>query len=159
MACLLQGVAGILQGFLPIYPEGLGRAHQDSGAGCPYWWLHCPIHPKYILWGCSVGILQAAPSWWHWPVEGNQGLPEHGEGLHYRLGIGSHPRNAVWQMALRCFTKCPCRAHWWGICRGAQQAIQHHCDKLPRCVPNHHQHGPYKPGTFAESAHQVNDIP
>ena len=40
-------------------------------------------------------------------------------------------------------TKCPCRAHWWSICRGAQKAIWHYCEKLPRRVPNHHQHGPY----------------
>ena len=26
-------------------------------------------------------------------------------------------------------------------------------------VPNHHQLGPYNPGTFAGSAHQVNDVP
>ena len=36
MACLLQGIAGILHGFLPIYPTGLGEPYQDSGAGCPY---------------------------------------------------------------------------------------------------------------------------
>ena len=62
-------------------------------------------------------------------------------------------------MALRCFAKCPCEAHWWGICRGAQEAIWHHGEKLPRRVPNHHQLGPYEPSTFAGSAHQVNDIP
>ena len=47
-------------------------------------------------------------------------------------------------MALRCFAKCPCRVHWWGICRGAQKAIWHHYEKLPRRVPNCHQLGPYK---------------
>ena len=31
MACLLQGVAGVVWGFLPIYPTGLGGVRQDSG--------------------------------------------------------------------------------------------------------------------------------
>ena len=34
----------------------------------------------------------------------------------YPLGSDS-PRNAAWQMALRCFEKCR-RAHYWGICWG-----------------------------------------
>ena len=34
-----------------------------------------------------------------------------------------------------------------------------HCEKLPRHVPNHHQLGSYKSGTFAGSAHQVNEVP
>ena len=107
MACLLQGVGGVLQGFLSIYPAGLGGAHQDSGVGCPYWWWHGPIHPKYVLCGCSLATLQAAPSWRRCPVQGNQGLPEHSEVWRYCLGSGSYPGNAVWQMALRCFAKCP----------------------------------------------------
>ena len=159
MACLLQGVAGILQEFLPIYPAGLGGAHQDSGAACPYWWLHGPINPKYGLWGCSLAILQAVTFWQHCPAVGNQGLLEHGEVWRYCLGSGCYPRNVAWKMTQRCFTKCPCRAHWWGICRGAQEVIWRHCEKLPRRLPNHHQLGLYKPGTFAGSAHQVNDVP
>ena len=67
----------------------------------------------------SLAILQAAPSWWHCPAEGNQGLLEHSELWRYRLGSGSFPWYAAWQTALRCFTKCPFRAHWWGICQGA----------------------------------------
>ena len=55
--------------------------------------------------------MQAAPSWWHCPAERNQGLSEHGEVWRYRLGSGSYPQNATWQMALRCFAKCPCTAH------------------------------------------------
>ena len=31
MTCLLQGSAGVLQGFLSIYLAGLGLAHQNSG--------------------------------------------------------------------------------------------------------------------------------
>ena len=112
--------------------------------------LHSTIHPKYILWGCSLAILQSAPFGWRFPAEANQGRSEHGEVWHYRLGRGSYHRNAVWQMALRCFAKCSCRAHWWGICRGAKEAISHHhFGKLPIRVPNHHQLGPYKRGTFA----------
>ena len=158
VACLLQGVADGLREFLPIYLAGLGRDHQDSGAGCPYWWLHGPIHPKYVIWVCSLAILRAAPSFWRCPAEGNQGLPEHSEVWRCRLGSDSYPRNAAWQMARKFFTKCPSRAHRWGICRGAQEAIGHHWEKLPRRVPNHHKLGPYKPGTFAGSVHQVNDV-
>ena len=157
MVCLLQVIARVLLGFLPIYPIGHGGAHQDSGAGCPYWWLHGPIHPKYVLWGCSLAILQAAPSWWRCPAEGNQGQPEQGEEWCYRLG--SYPRNAAWQLALKCFTKCPCRAHQWGVCRGAPKAIWHHYEKLCRRVSIDHQLVPYKPGTLLEPAHQVNDKP
>ena len=72
----------------------------DSGADCPYWWFHDQ--------GCSLAILQAAPSWWRCPAEGNQGLSEHGKVLRYHLGNGSNPRNAAWQMALRCSAKCLC---------------------------------------------------
>ena len=154
MACLLQGIAGVLQGFLPIHPSGLCAAHQHSGTGCPYWWLHGPIHPKYVLWGCSLAILQAAPSWWRCSAEWNQGLSEHG-GVAYHLGSGNYPRNAAWQMSLRCFTKCPCRAHQWSICRGAQETVWYHCEKFPRRVLNHHQLGPYNTGTVAGSAHQM----
>ena len=93
-ACLLQGIESVLQGFLPIYPSGFGRAHQDPGAGCPYWWLHGPIHLKYVLWCCSPVILQAAPSWWRCLAEGNQGLPEHGEAWHYCLVSSSYPQYA-----------------------------------------------------------------
>ena len=146
VACLLQGVAAVLKGFLLLYPAKHGGAHQDFGAGCPYWWLHGPIHPKYA-------ILQAASSWWRCPVKRNQRLPEHGEVWHYRLGSGSYPRNAAWQMILSCFAKCPCRAQRWGICLRARGAIGPHYEKLPWCVLNHHQLGPYKPGTFAGSAH------
>ena len=123
--------------------------------------VHGPIHPKCDLWGCSLAILQAALSWWCCPAEGNQGLPEQGKVWRYCLDIGSCPRNATWQTALKCFTKYPCRAHQWGICQGAQEAIWHHYEKLRRHVLNHHQLGPYKPGTFAASAHQVHvdDIP
>ena len=78
----------------------------------------------------SLAILQAAPSWWRWRAKENQGLPEHCEGCRYRLRGGSYPRRAAWQMALRCFAKCPCRAHWWGIYWGAEQMIWHYCEKL-----------------------------
>ena len=140
-------------GFLPIYPAGHGGAHQNSGEGCAYWRLHIPINPKYVLWSCSLAILQAAPSWWRCPVEEIQGLSKYGEVWRYRLGSGSYHRNTAWQMALSCFAKCPCRAHWCGICRGGQEVTWHHCEKPPRHVPNHQQPGPYKPGTFAGSAH------
>ena len=156
MACLLQGVAGVLQGFLPIHLPGLGGAHQDSGEGCTYWWLHGPIHPKYFVWGCSLAILQAAPAWWRCPAEGNQGLPKHDDVWRYRLGNGNCPRNAAWQMTLRCFPKCTSRAHQGGIYWEAQEAIWHYCEKLPRRVPNHHQLDPYKLVTFAGRAHQLN---
>ena len=56
-------------------------------------------------------------------------------------------------------TKVFRRAYRWGICRGAQEAIWHQYEKLPRRVLNHHQLGPYKPSTFAGSTLQVNDIP
>ena len=91
--------------------------------------------------------------WRRCPTEGNQGLPKHSELWHYHLGSRSYPRNAAWQMTPRCFVECPCRAHWWGICRGAQEAIGYHCEKLPRSVPTHHQLGHYKLGTFAGIAH------
>ena len=50
-----------------------------------------------------------------------------------RLGSSSYPRNAAWKMAQRYFAPCPCRAHWWRICRGAQEAIWCQCEKFPRC--------------------------
>ena len=34
----------------------------------------------------------------------------------------------------------------------AHEGIWHHCEKFPRRVPNHHQLGPSKPGTFAGSS-------
>ena len=85
MSCWLQSIAGVLPGFLPIYP-----------AGRVGWMIHkgdCTAQfvPKYVLWGCSLAILQTAPSWWRCPDEGKQGLSE--------------------QMALMCLVKCPCRAH------------------------------------------------
>ena len=101
--------------------------------------LHCIIHPKYVLWGYSLAILQAAPPRWRYPPEGNQGLPDLGGVWRYCLGNGSYPRNSVCQMTLRCFAKCPCRTHRWSICRGAQEAKWHHCEKLPRRVPNHYR--------------------
>ena len=61
-------------------------------------------------------------------------------------------------MALRRFTKCSCGAHQLGICRGAQDTVWYDCEKLPKHVPNH-QLGPYKPGTFAGSPHQVSGVP
>ena len=61
--------------------------------------------PKYVLWGCSLAILQAAQSCWHCPDEGNQGRPEHDRVCYFRVGSGSYPRNAAWQMVLRCFAK------------------------------------------------------
>ena len=48
VACLLQGVGGVLRGFLPIYSAGQIGAHQYSGAGSPCWWLNGPVHPEYI---------------------------------------------------------------------------------------------------------------
>ena len=61
-------------------------------------------------------------------------------------------------MALRCFAKCPYRAHRWDIRQGAQEGIWRYCGKLPIRGPNHHQLGPYEPGTLAGSAHQVTAI-
>ena len=61
--------------------------------------------PKYVLWDCSLAILQAVPSCWCCPGEGNQGRPEHGGVCYFRVGSGSYPRNAAWQMVLRCFAK------------------------------------------------------
>ena len=75
------------------------------------------------------------------------------------LDSGSCPRNNAWQMALRCFAKCPYRAHRWDIRQGAQEGIWRYCGKLPIRGPNHHQLGPYEPGTLAGSAHQVNGVP
>ena len=49
VACLIQGVAGVLRGFLPIYSAGQSEAHQYSGAGCPCWRLSGPVHTKYVL--------------------------------------------------------------------------------------------------------------
>ena len=109
--------------------------------------------------GFSLAILQAPPSWWRCPAKGNQGLPTHGDLWRYHLDSGNYPWNATWQMALRCFAKCSCRAHRWGICRGTQNAIWHHCEKLPWRVLSHQQVAPYKPDTFAGGVHQVNDIP
>ena len=103
------------------------------------------------LAGCS--ILMSLSCW------RKSRTPEHVEVWRYHLGSSYYHLNAAWQMTLRCFAKCPCRAHQWGICWGAHKTIWHHCEKLPRRVPKHHQLGPYKPGTFAGSAHQVNDVP
>ena len=89
--CLLQGVADVLQGFLPIYPAGLGETHQYSSMSCPYWWVHGPIHPKCVLWVCSQAIFRASPPWRRCPAEVNQGLPEHGQVWRYHLGSGSYP--------------------------------------------------------------------
>ena len=98
-AIIAAGCRGMLD------PAGLGGAHQNSGVGCSYWWLHGPIHPIYVLWGCSLAILQAAPSWWRCPAERNQGQPKVVEVWHYGLGSGSYPRNVAWQMALSCLVK------------------------------------------------------
>ena len=56
---------------------------------------HSPIHPKYVLWGWSLMILQAAQSWWCCLAEGNQGLPEHGGVLRYQRGSGNCPWNVA----------------------------------------------------------------
>ena len=62
-------------------------------------------------------------------------------------------------MALRCFAKCPYRAHRWDIRQGAQEVIWRYCGKLPIRGPNHHQIGPYEPCNLAGSVHQVNGVP
>ena len=49
-------------------------------------------------------------------------------------------------MALRCFAKCPYRAHRWDIRQGAQRGIWRYCGKLPTRGPNPHQLGPYELG-------------
>ena len=56
-------------------------------------------------------------------------------------------------MALRCFAKCPYRAHWWDIRKGAQEGIWRYCGKLPVHGPNHHQLGPYEPTTVFMMTH------
>ena len=90
-------------------------SHKYTGVGYQYCWWHGPIHPKYVLWVCSLGILQAAPSWWRCPAEGDQVLPQHGDVWRYCLVSSNCPQNAARKMALRYFAKCPCSAHWWGI--------------------------------------------
>ena len=161
MAWLLQGIAGILKGFCPFIQQGWAELTKILGrvvhiGDCRAQFIQTTM---YVLWGCSLAILQAAPSWWGSPADGNQGLSEHCEVWYYCLGSGSYPRNAAWQMALRRFAKCPRRPHQWSICLGAQWAIWHHCEKLHRHVQSHHQLGLYKSGTFAGSALQVNDVP
>ena len=69
------------------------------------------------------------------------------------------PKKLPGTNSTKVFLKKTFRPHQWGICRGAQEVIWHLCEKLPRHVTNHHQLGPYKPGTFVGSAHQVNNIP
>ena len=59
----------------------------------------------------------------------------------------------------RCSSRISAHLSAQIICFGAQDPIWHHCEKLSRRVLNHHQLGHYKPGTFAGSAHQVNDVP
>ena len=54
-----------------------------------------PIHPKYVLWGCSLVILQAAPSWGWCLAEGNQGLSQHSEVWRHRIGSGSYSQNFI----------------------------------------------------------------
>ena len=147
------------RGSAPIYPAGPGEAHQDSEADCSKSWLLGPIHPKDVLWGYSRAILEAAPSLWHCPAVGNRGLPQRDEEWRCHRDSGSCPRNNAWQMALRCFAKCPYRAHRRDIRQGAQEGIWHYCGKLPIRGPNHHHLGPYEPGTLAGSAHQVNGVP
>ena len=129
-------------GILPIYPAGLDEAHHDSWAVCSYCWLHGPIHPKYVLWGCSLAILVK--------------LLHLGDALLKE--IKNYPKYCL-ANSTKLFAKYPCRAHRWGIRRGAQEAIWHHCEKLPRRVPNHHQLGPYKPGAFFGSAHRYTMYP
>ena len=107
----------------------------------------------------SRAILEAAPSLWHCPAVGNRGLPQHDEEWRCHLDSGSCPRNNAWQMAQRCFAKCPYSAHRWDIRQGAQEEIWRYCGKLPIRGPNNHQLGPYEPGTLAGSAHQVNGVP
>ena len=104
VACLLQGIAGVLQGLLHIYSSGLGGAHQDSGVGCPFWWLHGPIHPNmfygvavFFLFFAGCSILVMLPCWRK--SRTNQGL-----------GSSSYPKSAALQMTLRWLAKCPCRA-------------------------------------------------
>ena len=109
-------------------------AHLSSRAwwSSPRFWGGLSIHPKYFLWGCSLVIFQAALFRWCWSAEENQGIPEHGEVWRYRIGSGSYPRNAAWQMALRGFAKCPCRAHWSGISQGAKEAKEAPLLKAPQ---------------------------
>ena len=141
MARLLQRVAGVLQGFLSYIQQRLAELTKFLGRVVHTGDCTAQFIPNIFL--------QTAPSWWRCPAEGNQGLPEHGWVWRYRLCSSGYPRNDAWQMALRCFAKCSWRAHRLGICREPQEAIWHHCEKLLRCVPNHHQLGSYKPGTFA----------
>ena len=145
-----------------IYTHLASRAWRSSQRiwwECPYWRLQGPIHLKYVPWGCSLAILQTAPSWRRCPAEGNQGQPRHDEGWHYCLGSDSYPRNTAWQMALTkdVLQNAPIE-FTSDVSLGAQEAIWRHCEKLPGYVHNHHKLGHYEPDTYAGSAHQVNYV-
>ena len=129
-------------GIMPIYPAGLGGAHQDSRAGCQNWCSQGPIHPKYALWGYSLAILQVAPFWWRCPAVGNQGLPKHGEVWRYRLGSGSYSRNDAWQMALGGFANSPVEFIDELSVREHKRLFSTTLKSSPRRVRNHHQLGP-----------------
>ena len=49
--------------------------------------------------GCS--ILVRLPCW----RKSTTRLPDHGQVWRYHFGNGNYPRNAAWQMALRCFSQ------------------------------------------------------
>ena len=160
MECLLQAFTSILQGFLPIYPTRLGGAHQHSGAVVHTGDFTTQFIPTMF---CGVTVWRSYRLLHHGDVALLKEIKDFPSWVRYSfivlVAVVIYPRNTAWQIALRCFAKCPCRAHWWGICRGAHEAIWHQCEKLPRLVSNHHQLAPYKPSTFAGKAHHVNDVP
>ena len=49
---------------------------------------------------CSLVILQAAPSWWRCHADEKQGLPEHGEVWHNRLGSGNAPAKITGEVSI-----------------------------------------------------------
>ena len=69
--------------------------------------MHCR-HSTGISAHLSIRAWRSSPRFWGGlSILGYQGLPKHCEVWSYCLGSGSYYRNAAWQMALRCFAKCP----------------------------------------------------
>ena len=75
--------------------------------------LSAPGVPMLALWNLLSGSTLVTSPYW----KESRTTRARGEVWRYRRGSGNFPRNDAWQMALRYFAKCPCRAHRWGICR------------------------------------------